>query len=386
MSPPISDYGASTSSRRHESMRRSSTGNTSSWSTSKSKGKGRAIDVEEEGRSSDDDGDDEGDLQAIKGMSFCIRFTDGTTEDLLDLYVNNSEAIRDVKRRIRVRRPSLATSRLRLIYLGRVLSDGVRLVPYMTALLQRQRDQEERDTRSNIGGLLEGVVNRAVHSLEPGSEGDRAHNDDERHTGHRPKASMNPYESYNDSKTVSPPKNKGKGKAVEGSRTKDPMNGRKIWLHCSAGEPGSLQEEEEAAAAAAEPQQQVGQTAPLSGFDRLREAGFSEEDIENIRAQFHADGPSDTVVTGDEDEHARALEEQWMDNLGSGANSANGPGSEMYGTLFKGVIIGFFFPFLPLFFFRAPEGETPVFSKQMQMAIVAGLSINILYGALRAMS
>lgn len=84
-------------------MRRSSTGNTSSWSTSKSKGKGRAIDVEEEGRSSDDDGDDEGDLQAIKGMSFCIRFTDGTTEDLLDLYVNNSEAIRDVKRRVRVK-------------------------------------------------------------------------------------------------------------------------------------------------------------------------------------------------------------------------------------------------------------------------------------------
>ena len=61
-------------------------------------------------------------------------------------------------------------------------------------------------------------------------------------------------------------------------------------------------------------------------------------------------------------------------------------GSEMYGTLFKGVIIGFFFPFLPLFFFRAAEGETPVFNKQMQMAIVAGLSINILYGALRAMS
>lgn len=61
-------------------------------------------------------------------------------------------------------------------------------------------------------------------------------------------------------------------------------------------------------------------------------------------------------------------------------------GGEMYGTLFKGVIVGFFFPFLPLFFFRAAEGETPVFSKRMQMAIVAGLSINILYGALRAMN
>lgn len=59
---------------------------------------------------------------------------------------------------------------------------------------------------------------------------------------------------------------------------------------------------------------------------------------------------------------------------------------DMYGTLFKGVIVGFFFPFLPLFFFRAAEGEPPVFNKRMQMAIVAGLSINLLYGALRAMS
>lgn len=107
MSPPISDYGASTSSRRHEAVRGASSGN--SRSSSKSKGKGRAIDNDnvDDGHhghrdSSDGDSNDEDSLQAIKGMSFSIRFTDGTTEDLLDLYVNNSEAIRDVKRRVRV--------------------------------------------------------------------------------------------------------------------------------------------------------------------------------------------------------------------------------------------------------------------------------------------
>ena len=101
MSPPISDYGASTSSRRHDSMRRSSN---STSSSSKSKGKGRAIDEDvDDGQPGDSDGsDDEEDFQAIKGMAFCIRFTDGTTEDLLDLYVNNSEAIRDVKRRVSI--------------------------------------------------------------------------------------------------------------------------------------------------------------------------------------------------------------------------------------------------------------------------------------------
>lgn len=29
------------------------------------------------------------------------------------------------------------------------------------------------------------------------------------------------------------------------------------------------------------------QITPLMGFDRLREAGFTEEDIRNIRTQFH---------------------------------------------------------------------------------------------------
>lgn len=53
---------------------------------------------------------------------------------------------------------------------------------------------------------------------------------------------------------------------------------------------------------------------PPTGFDRLRESGFTEEDIRNIRTQFHRlhgtpfeEGPT---------EEARNLEEQWMDNTG----------------------------------------------------------------------
>ncbi|KAI8081900.1 uncharacterized protein B0P05DRAFT_468736 [Gilbertella persicaria] len=57
------------------------------------------------------------------------------------------------------------------------------------------------------------------------------------------------------------------------------------------------------------------QMTPPTGFDRLRESGFTEEDIRNIRTQFHRlHGTSfdDNVPT----EEARNLEEQWMDNTG----------------------------------------------------------------------
>lgn len=70
-----------------------------------------------------------------------------------------------------------------------------------------------------------------------------------------------------------------------------------------------------------------------------------------------------------------------MEGLGAGGADPSSQTAGMYTTLFKGVVAGFFFPFLPLFFFRV---EPEVFSKRMQMAIVAGLCINVLYGALRA--
>ena len=104
MAPPVSDYGASTSSRRLERSKPPSVGSTKSGG---SKGKGRALDTDDDDvdrqDGKDGDGDDgSADLEAIKGMSFSIRFTDGTTDDLVDIYVNNGEAIRDVKRRVRL--------------------------------------------------------------------------------------------------------------------------------------------------------------------------------------------------------------------------------------------------------------------------------------------
>lgn len=68
----------------------------------------------------------------------------------------------------------------------------------------------------------------------------------------------------------------------------------------------------------------------------------------------------------DETDHARALEDQWMEGLTSGdTGGGGGNGNEMgemevYTTLLKGVTMGFFFPFAPLFFYR-----TQIFSKRL---------------------
>lgn len=97
MSGPISNYGASTSSRRSDGANGSARMHPTRSASSRSdrKGKGRAL--AEDGLDREvDNGED----AVVKGLSFCIRFTDGTTSDLLDIYVNDGETIREIKRRV----------------------------------------------------------------------------------------------------------------------------------------------------------------------------------------------------------------------------------------------------------------------------------------------
>jgi hypothetical protein len=60
---------------------------------------------------------------------------------------------------------------------------------------------------------------------------------------------------------------------------------------------------------------------------------------------------------GVDEEHARALEEQWIDALGSGGGSgtASAESDSRARAVLNGIIIGFFFPLLPFFFLRAPK-------------------------------
>lgn len=90
---------------------------------------------------------------------------------------------------------------------------------------------------------------------------------------------------------------KGKGREGKGGEEED----QTVWLHCSVGEPMDDEEiegEKEkiqvrrggrvACHAELTPLAalQTTQITPLQGLDRLRDAGFSEEEIASMRAEF----------------------------------------------------------------------------------------------------
>ncbi|KAF9952663.1 hypothetical protein BGZ72_006027 [Mortierella alpina] len=124
-----------------------------------------------------------------------------------------------------------------------------------------------------------------------------------------------------------------------------------------------------------------------TGFDRLREAGFSEDEIRSIRRQFHASRGTITSTVGengiavgldqDEDANARArrIEEEWIDQHGAETLPDGLEGS--YGEMVWGLMLGFFMGLIALFWFKEAT-----FSRRQQMGIFAGLMINLGFGVL----
>ncbi|KAJ7209661.1 DUF2407 C-terminal domain-containing protein, partial [Mycena pura] len=169
------------------------------------------------------------------------------------------------------------------------------------------------------------------------------------------------------------------------------------WMHCSVGR--EIQDDDDDDSGA----EQKAQLRPARGFDRLISVGFSEADIANFRQQFHTQSSANYLDTDFEteeeyDEHARSLEEEWIDSGESGGSaSLSQNSSASHPSFLQGVLLGFFFPLLPFFFFRSshpppvfwdngashePPG-TVVFSKLMQMGVVVGFLINALFGTWR---
>ncbi|KAK9240782.1 DUF2407 C-terminal domain-containing protein [Lipomyces kononenkoae] len=148
-----------------------------------------------------------------------------------------------------------------------------------------------------------------------------------------------------------------------------------IWLHCSVGDQLTDEELSRETDAGSPP---IPSTLPQPmGFDRLRSAGFSEQDIEQLRAQFsrlHG-------VTGDTDsDAARRLEERWIDEGATAPDTLpDGSPVGVYEDLLLGTVVGFFLGLLALFFLR----EGSIFSKRQQMAIIAGIIINVSFAILR---
>ncbi|KAI0086979.1 DUF2407 ubiquitin-like domain-containing protein [Irpex rosettiformis] len=256
---------------------------------------------------------------SVTPRTLVVRFSEGIPDLTLD--VEQRDTVRDIKRQIRDYRPQLKENRLRLIHSGRILTDDTLLYSWLDSLEERQR--------------------RVV------------------------------------------------SKVAEGSSDASQSS---TWIHCAIGpkmEPG---EEDETKV-------QQTQLKPLRGFDRLAAAGFSASDIANFRTQFHSQSSSnfldqDFASEEDYDEHARALEEQWMDSMNSVGPGSLGQGSsQTSGVILNGIMLGFFFPIIPFFFFRehkravfwedGPEhdvSEPSPLSKRMQMGIVIGFVMNLVFG------
>ena len=90
---------------------------------------------------------------------------------------------------------------------------------------------------------------------------------------------------------------------------------------------------------------QTQSTLPLPvGFDRLRSAGFSDDDIASLRAQFqrfHEARVGDDEQTVD----ITAMEERWLDEtigLGGGQSVSDGAPSDSYEETLFGFLIGYF--------------------------------------------
>lgn len=261
-----------------------------------------------------------------------VRFTEGV-QDLV-LRLTEHDSVHDVKLKIREARPQLQRRRLRLIHAGRLLTDSTQLALWLGTLEERQQRAAAKDK--------DGADSSIVPAM-PGPAGP--------------------------------------------------------WLlQCSVGPQLSEGDDD------GDAQAQEAQIKPPRGFDRLTGAGFSEEDILNIRRQFHSRSVADYLSTAEfpteeeYEEHARVLEEQWIDGLGGGGGAGGGSAENdsRARAVLNGIIIGFFFPLLPFFFLRAPKPaafwesghaldtpESTVFSRRMQMGLVVGFILNIIFGLWR---
>ncbi|OCF57069.1 hypothetical protein L486_05928 [Kwoniella mangroviensis CBS 10435] len=323
---------SSTPSRSRLSARRYNP--PSADSTSKDKGKGRATSLNdlEAGRISP--AGDTSDLHSPnakrkgkakakedkRGRNVTIIFSNEseiTGHGNLECWVEDGENVGSLKEQIKTLRPSLQSHNLRLIHSGRLLTDGILLLPWLRSLEERVKRQA-----AGVGGDVENVLKEVGltedRSESSSSDGEDDENDDD--GGKRRKKA--------DEKIVN----------------------EKVWLHCIVGgkeEKTSTDEEEE-----------VSPSAPRRrGFDVLLDAGLSADDVAAMRRQFY-ESRGEEVPEGMEDgdindEHARALEEQWIEGDMT-AETATTTTEGLYSSILHGLLTGFLFPITPWFFFREP--------------------------------
>lgn len=169
---------------------------------------------------------------------------------------------------------------------------------------------------------------------------------------------------------------------------------KRIYVHCSVGDildANELLRENELDKKAI-----IKSTGPeLRGFDRLRQAGFTDTDINVLRHQFTsmnggaaaaAAGAAGRSGTGDpiaipsatQEEELTRLEEQWINTGVTEDNAANASGNDHLEDL-TGLLIGMFLGVMSLLFLK----EGGLFTPRQRRFILGGVFINFLFALVR---
>ncbi|WWC88557.1 uncharacterized protein L201_003468 [Kwoniella dendrophila CBS 6074] len=268
-----------------------------------------------------------------RGRNITIIFSnesDLTGNGNLECWIEDGENVGSLKDQIKTLRPSLQSYNLRLIHSGRLLTDGILLIPWLKSL----EDRFKRQTLG-VGGDVENVL-KEVGLTEDLSESSSSYSS----------SSEIEDEDIDENQARNVRKQKKREKLNKDSTAPN----EKVWLHCIVGgkeEKIKTTEDEEN-----EP------SAPRRrGFDVLLDAGLSADDVAAMRRQFY-ESRGEEVPEGMEggdvnDEHARSLEEQWIEGDLT-AETATTTTEGLYSSILHGLLTGFLFPIIPWFFFKEP--------------------------------
>ncbi|WFD19906.1 hypothetical protein MCAP1_002147 [Malassezia caprae] len=252
-----------------------------------------------------------------------VRFTDPAMEDAhIDLVYErvDDDSERHWPRLMELTVGQVKQRRLRLIYLGRVLPNGIRLASWLDA-----STHEDEQSHSAAMLLEREPIDQENFTMK------LAHQDGDISDKQRGKQRLLDLDFISDD-----------------VQTYDVLCLPTAFLQCSI---GPSHED-------APPTHEIPAPNPTHearGFDRLRyTAGMSALDVQTMREQFHLQSGLSRAFTGDlirqedEQDYAYRLEEQWIDNMGTAPIQSDAPSMSL--CILQGMMIGFFFPLIPFFF------------------------------------
>lgn len=247
----------------------------------------------------------------------CIRFTDG---DDIRISIPNDSTIDQLKSQLEQNQPHLANKRLRLIYRGRILQDHQTVGSLHIS--NSTTNFSSSPTDPSLSPLLQ----------------------------HDPREVLFIHCAVSDAI----------GSVSSSDPTSSTINNTNINTDTNNTTPSNTND--------ATPNIQT-----RTGFNRLLDVGFTQAEVDTLRNQFHNLRGTQVAV---ESEEANRVEEEWMENNGSGLD--DGLDGSRYDMLI-GLLMGFFLGVIVFFWIR----ERGVFTRKRQIGALAGLFLNLSFGILR---